>query len=366
MPTGSGRRANGIRATCQPGPGYAQATHLRVACDVPTHDWRSDLLASASGRYRTTLMSQYFAALFSRRPNDGWFRVSRFDITTVDIMTALAIFTMFLWAASPNDIWPLFALISSEVRTGEIWRLVTWPIAEQPGFFQLISIAFFWSFGQQIEGLFGRTKFLGWVLAIAVVPAVVITGLGALDPGLDIGEFGLSPIFLAGIWVYAATYPNVRWFDVIPLWAVAAVFTLLQLLQLGGNRATGGILFILLTVATALSVGRSLGFATAWPIPHVPIGSGSGSGGIRRRKRSKPTPPSRPKRGGAGQRVVEGPWRRDPETSAPRAVPPSGPTPEDQAEMDDLLDKISAVGMDSMSTAEKQRLNELSKRLRNR
>ena len=36
----------------------------------------------------------------------------------------------------------------------------------------------------------------------------------------------------------------------------------------------------------------------------------------------------------------------------------------DQAELDALLDKIGANGMDALSGAEKQRLNELSKRLR--
>ena len=35
-----------------------------------------------------------------------------------------------------------------------------------------------------------------------------------------------------------------------------------------------------------------------------------------------------------------------------------------QVELDELLDKISATGLDSLSTDEKRRLNELSKRLR--
>ena len=35
-----------------------------------------------------------------------------------------------------------------------------------------------------------------------------------------------------------------------------------------------------------------------------------------------------------------------------------------QAELDALLDKISSSGLDSLTNAEKQRLNELSKRLR--
>ncbi len=44
-----------------------------------------------------------------------------------------------------------------------------------PAFFALISIAFFWSFGQQLEGLFGRGKFLAWILAVTTIPAVVLS-----------------------------------------------------------------------------------------------------------------------------------------------------------------------------------------------
>ncbi len=47
----------------------------------------------------------------------------------------------------------------------------------------------------------------------------------------------------------------------------------------------------------------------------------------------------------------------------PAAVPPSLA---DQEELDALLDKIGATGMDSLTSGEKKRLNDLSKRLRNR
>ncbi|WP_420453349.1 DUF6576 domain-containing protein [Ilumatobacter sp.] len=311
-------------------------------------------------------MSQYFAAMFRRRPNEGWFRVGRYDATTVDIISVLAIASMFIWAISPDQLFARLVFNGAAVRSGEIWRLVTWPIAEIPGFFALISIAFFWSFGQQLEALFGKVKFLAWVLAVAIVPGVVLALLGLLDSTFDFNvSFGLGPLFLAGIWVYAATYPNVRWFDVVPLWAIAAVFTGLQLLQFTGSRDSGAILFLLVSVAVALSAGRSLGLASAWPIPHIPIDVSSGP---RRRSsgrgRAKPTKPKRPE-GGPGQRVVEGPWRSP---AAPMPPPPgSAPaSPGDQAELDDLLDKIGSHGMDSLSGAEKQRLNELSKRLRNR
>lgn len=313
-------------------------------------------------------MSQYFSAMFRRRPNDGWFRVGQYDATTVDIMCALAVASMFIYGASTNWFNKLLFFAPLVRQDFEVWRLVTWPIATEPALFPLIGIVFFWVFGQQLEGLFGRNRFLTWVLTVTLAPSISLTILGAVSNSLDFSSinFGLSTLFLAGIWVYAATYPNVRWFEIMPLWALAAIFTGLNLLSYSGARAGGQILFMLISIAAGLSMGRSLGLATAWPIPHIPLGGtpgGSGSSSPRRTPKPK-KPRSKPKRGDLGQRVVEGPWRGD--TSMPQ--PPQKPvaTAADQAELDALLDKIGSDGMDALSSAEKARLNELSKKLRNR
>ena len=302
-------------------------------------------------------MSEQFAAMFRRRPNDGWFRAGRYDVTTTDVLCALSVASMFLWGLS-RSLWSNLLFIPFEVRNFEVWRLVTWPIATEPAIWPLLGIVFFFLFGQQIEALFGREKFFVWVAAVTVIPAVALTILGTLGNQLDLfAEFGLSNLFLGGIWVYAATYPGVKWFEVIPLWALAAVFTVLSLLQFSGTGQTGRILFLLISVGVALVAGRSLGLATGWPIPHLPL---DGSGSRRSSRKSKPAKPSRSSKG-SGQRVVEGPWTRGP---AP-VPPPTGPTPADQVELDALLDKIGANGMDSLTSDEKKRLNDLSKRLRN-
>ncbi len=298
-------------------------------------------------------MSDQFAAIFRRRPNDGWFRAGRFDVTTTDILCALAVAPMFVYGASLEAFAKLL-FYGPLVREFEIWRLVTWPIATEPDLWPLLSIVFFWLFGQQLEALFGRAKFVWWVLAVAIIPAIVLTALGALDNGLDFSsqDFGLTTLFLGGIWVYAATYPGGRWFEVVPLWAVAGVFTLLSALQYSGTRSTGQLIFLLVGIGTALVAGRSLGVAQGWPIPHLPLDGSSTS--QRTKKRSKPKRSSGPK-------VVEGPWTRGPAPAPPRPVA----SPADQAELDALLDKIGDQGMDALTGGEKKRLNELSKRLRN-
>jgi hypothetical protein len=204
-------------------------------------------------------MSDQFAAIFRRRPNDGWFRAGRYDVTTTDILCALAVASMFLWGLF-RDAWDRLWFAPVLVRDFEVWRLVTWPIATEPAIFPLLGIVFFWLFGQQLESLFGRAKFVTWVLALTIVPAVILTVLGPLADSIDFMiQFGLSNLFLGGIWVYAATYPGVKWFEVIPLWALAAVFTVLNFLQFTGTDQTGQTIFLFVSIGVALVAGRSLG-----------------------------------------------------------------------------------------------------------
>lgn len=304
-------------------------------------------------------MSEQFAAAFRRRPNDGWFRAGRFDVTTTDILCVLGVASMFVYGLGV-DRFEKLTFVPALVRNFEIWRIFTWPIATEPAIWPLLGLVFFWLFGQQLESLFGRGKFLAWVLMMTIVPAVILTFLGPLADSIDfMRQYGLNSLFLGGIWVYAATYPGVKWFEVIPLWALAAVFSVLNLLQFTGVNATGQTIFLLVTIGVALVAGRSLGLATGWPIPHIPL-DGSGQ---KKAKKSKPAKSKKQPRGtSSGSKVVEGPWKNAP---APMP-PPSGPSPADQIELDALLDKIGANGMDSLSGAEKQRLNDLSKRLRNR
>lgn len=302
-------------------------------------------------------MSDQFAAAFRRRPNDGWFRAGNFDVTTTDILCGLSVVSMFLWGLF-QDVWDKLWFAPVLVRDFEVWRLVTWPIATRPTFWLLLGIVFFYLFGQQIESLFGRGKFLAWVLALTLVPALILTLLGPLDDSIDLTiVFGLNTLFLGGIWVYAATYPGVKWFDVVPLWAVAAVFTVLNFLQFTGTDQTGQVIFLLVSIVVALFAGRSLGLATGWPIPHLPL-DGVGTSKPKKRK-SKPSGAAGSSKSGG---VVQGPWKNAP---APMP-PPNAPSPADQIELDALLDKIGANGMDSLTGDEKKRLNDLSKRLRNR
>ena len=115
-----------------------------------------------------------------------------------------------------------------------------------------------------------------------------------------------------------------------------------------------------MTIAVAALTARSMGLAQSLPwIPKIPYPSRRAAGAAATRAR------------GNGD-VISGPWgaptRTEPYRGSSALPQPPRPAEDlrDQAELDDLLDKISAGGMDGLSAEEKRRLNELSKRLRNR
>jgi membrane associated rhomboid family serine protease len=286
-----------------------------------------------------------------RDASDPWFRIGTLDITTTMLVVIACVASFFLWAASQTA-WEYLILDPDAVRRGEVWRLLTWPLANQPGIWEVISIAIFWYFGKQVEAMLGRSRFAVMLVLLAVIPGLVGTGL-------DIVDFSIRAVELAVFLVFIAEYPFVRFFFGIPAWAIGAVIVGIQVLQYIGFRETERILLMFVTIAVAALTARSMGLAQSLPwIPKIPYPSRS-----RRQRR-------RTGRRGNGD-VISGPWvspsRTEPYRGSSLPQPPRpAEDPRDQAELDDLLDKISAAGMDGLSAEEKRRLNELSKRLRNR
>lgn len=284
-------------------------------------------------------MASRFSLQFPGRrdANDPWFRIGNLDVTTTTFVCLLVAVSMFVWALSPKLLEPL-VLWPPDVRSGQIWRVATWPLANEPTIWGVVGIAVFWLVGNELERVTGRVKFAWLLVAITVGPGIV----GAL---LDLPAAGFRYVQFAVLLVYIAEYPMTRFFFNIPAWVFGAVFVGIEILQRVGLRDGRGLVFLFVSLAIAAVAARSIGLfhQYAW-IPSL----GRGGSGGSTPKKSKKVKTSR----GSNQ-VVQGPW-----------APPGGPSPADQAELDALLDKIGASGMESLSKGEKQRLNELSKRLR--
>ncbi len=283
----------------------------------------------------------------SRYGGTPWFKVGDVDVGTAVLVALACAVSMFVWAIDRALLEP-FVLIADKVRSGQIWRLVTWPFPTEPDFWAVITIAIFWYFGRELEGLLGRNRFAWFLGILTIVPAVIATLVGFNVYGLEYLQLGVFIVFIA-------EHPTARFFFNIPGWVIGAVIVGLQVLQLAGNRNGDGLVFLLVLLVTAGLAARSFGLATQLPwIPVLPM-PGAGVEKSSPKKRRKGGSPATTR---SRQTVVEGPW------AAPNMPRPSPDAAAAQAELDVLLDKISAGGLDSLTSDEKKRLNELSKRLR--
>jgi len=286
-----------------------------------------------------------------RGTSDPWFRIGTLDVTTTMLVVIASVASLFVWAAS-ETVHQYLWLLPDEVKHGELWRLVTWPLANVPDLWTVITIAIFWYFGRRVEGMVGRNRFGIMLLLLAVIP-------GLVGVALNMAQAGLGPIELAVFLVFIAEYPFARFFFNIPAWAIGAVVVGIQVLQYIGNRDRNSIVLLAVTIGVAALTARALGLAQTLPwIPKIPLPSG----GRRRRKRSR-----RSSRQGD---VISGPWStpapREPYRGSTLPQPPRpDEDPRDQIELDELLEKISdGGGLDALTAAEKRRLNEISQRLR--
>jgi hypothetical protein len=296
-----------------------------------------------------------FSSPESRYGGPPWFRVGELDVTTTVLVAAACVISMFVWALDPGLLAPLL-LEPTDVRGGEVWRLLTWPLANTPSIWTIITIAIFWYFGRELEGLMGRNRFATFLVILTVFPAVIAT-----IADFDLYQSGgLSYLELGVFLTFIVEYPQVRFFFGIPGWVIGAVIVGIQLLQLLGLREIDSVLFLIVIILTAAFTARSYGLATQLPwIPKIPLPGSGPQGSSRSGARRSSSKPKRAKRRGAppAPTVIDGPWQG---TSTPK----NDGTAAAQAELDALLDKISAGGLESLSNDEKRRLNELSKRLR--
>jgi hypothetical protein len=285
-----------------------------------------------------------------RGSDDGWFRLGSLDVTTVLLVSALAVVSFVVWALEPpgKPIQTALMLNPDSFIHGQVWRIITWPISypNGMGFFDIIAVALFWYFGTEIEHQLGRKR-MAWFLGLVTV------GLGVLWVGIVVATtsspglfslFSLNQLELMVLLVFIAEYPSRRFFFNIPGWVIGVVIIGISALSYLGNRDWRLLVNFLLGLVVTALIARAMGLMAelTW-VPNLAI-------------RRRPKKAKRTKRPGGEGTVVAGPWNPT----------PTPPVSRDQAELDALLDKISATGLDSLTDQERQHLLVLRDRLRRR
>lgn len=313
---------------------------------------------------------------------DAWFHIGTFAVTTSALLPFVGAVSMFVYAIN-KTLLEWLAFEPWLVTGGQVWRLVTWPLPNPPSVWVVLGLILFYFWGSMLETEIGRVRFLRYLVICTILPAVVmslamgvlrVTGQG--DPVWFSFTSLVGGIRLLGtslLVVIALIQPSIRFMFGIPIRIAAAVFVGIDVLQLLGDRLWGPLLLELLVIAVAVLTLRTFGMDTgSMPtgIPQVTLpavitgnrsgyrrtASGRGTGGAKRPKQKKGS-------------VVTGPWG---ESGTGSAVPTATATASsrtglnrnDREEVDRLLDKIAASGMGSLSTDERTRLEEASKRLR--
>ncbi len=291
-------------------------------------------------------MSRFQFSVPGRRdPDDGWFRVGTFDVGTTTLIAAISVISMLLDSVFPTLLARL-ALLPEKVRDGEVWRIASWPLIASASLSAVITIAIFWWLGRELERVMGRIRYSWFLVAVAVVPAVICTIAALTISGFAGGVAGLRFVEVAVFCAFVARMPMARFFFGIPGWVIALVFVGIDLLQFLRERSWFLILFELLAIAVALLLVRAMGHAeeATW-IPALP--------GVRLDRGPKRPKAIKARRGESrGDTVVAGPW------------PGNVPDFVDQEEIDRLLDKVAATGLASLTKEERQRLEAASRRKR--
>lgn len=293
--------------------------------------------------------------------DDPWFRIGNLDVSTTLFVVGLGVISMFVWALEGSGGPLLRNLIlfsdgfvgNGSVLEGQVWRLVTWPIPNEPDIWRILLLVILFQLGSQLEGLMGRKPFAWFLGLLTVVPAVVVT-LVELATGIEGGASGLRFIELGVLVAFAAQYPNAQFFFGIPAWGIAGVIVVLDGLQIIGNRDEYSLVMWVCMLLVGLVGFRSFGYAESLhQVPRVPLPSFMTGAGVAASPRRHPSAPSRGSR------------RR---RSGLRIVPPPDPAADRQADMeiDALLDQVASQGLDSLTRAQRKRLEQHSRELRRR
>ncbi|HMS35679.1 MAG TPA: rhomboid family intramembrane serine protease [Arachnia sp.] len=268
--------------------------------------------------------------------DEGWFRLGRLNVTTtvgVVLLGAVGMLAAVIVSGLPSALWyaPDYLLLA------QVWRVFTWPLADTVSFWSVLNLLFLWLFGRDLEAGIGRSRmawlFVGIWLSITVSTSLV----GTLFAG--VGAAGLQLVEFAVLLIWIAESPRRQFMFGIPAWVFGSVLLGLQVLQLIGFRAWPTLLSLLLSLALAAIAARAVGLLSAYSwIP--------GGRGAKAPRAPRPSKAGRPA-------PVPAPTVR----SHKRHV-------SDEERIDQLLDKINAEGIHSLTKGERAELEKLRQRRR--
>lgn len=267
---------------------------------------------------------------------DHWFKIGRLEVGTTMLVVLAVVGSWLTWvgvAAGGGDLVGALLLVPSAVLQGEVWRLVSWPLANALGLWPVLGLYFFWYFGTDLEERLGKSRMASLLLGIWASLTVVTMLLGFVLPFGAGVLAGIGEIQFIVLLLWIAEYPRRPFFFGIPAWAVGAVLVALNVLTYIASGNLGAVLSMLLSFVVVAVVARRLGMLNDFDwIPGRPGTPRAGAVG------NKPTRAAKEQAKRQQQRA------------------------QDRAKLDALLDQINDKGMDSLTPAQRRELMKLRNR----
>jgi hypothetical protein len=214
---------------------------------------------------------------------------------------------------------------------GQLWQIFTYSFIDIPSFFTIIGLLFLYVSAVEIEKYIGKARFLTLYGVIIFIPVVTLTALG-LVTGAPILYFGQTQVMIGLFIAFCTLYPGVQW----------GGFLTAKWVAIGS---------LVLSSAVDLSSSAWVSLGELWLI------SGFSFGYIRFLQRGGELPSFRiPLRRRPKLRVVQKPKSRPRPTVVESADPGN-------IEMDQLLDKISKHGLNSLTSQERAALERAREKL---
>jgi hypothetical protein len=214
---------------------------------------------------------------------------------------------------------------------GQVWQIFTYSFIDIPSFFTIVGLLFLYVSAVEIEKYIGKARFLTLYGAIILIPVVTLTSLGLITNS-SILYFGQTQVMIGLFIAFCTLYPGVQW---------------------GGFLTAKWVAIGSLVISSAVDLSSS-----AWvSLGELWLISGFAFGYIRFLQRGGELPSFRlPLRRRPKLRVVQKPKSR------PR--PAASETPDaGNVEMDQLLDKISKHGLNSLTSQERAALERAREKL---
>ena len=256
------------------------------------------------------------------------------------------------------------------VADGQVWRLVTPFLVHTRDGLLLVALAVwaFYYFGRRVESSLGSLEYVTVLVAAAVTISLTKLAAGLAGFEADARTYGVGPVLAAVLTLHVCRFPRlqIHFIVMMPAAVLAAAVVGLEFLgEFGGGFARSGKVGHLTGVAWALAYWR-----LGQPISRLlRIDRLFGSAAARRKSPLKifRTPAESPRE----REVATDETAREILAAYPRpapATPPAASLDEQlEAKLDEVLEKVSRSGRDSLTGDEQntlRRASEIYKRRR--